>query len=73
MTHSIQEQQGSQMISGVLVVIALVCLLELTWLIFNTSILWSVVVGWGVVALFPFVIRVASMWLLPSGQRVLRQ
>ena len=72
MTHLVQEQPGSALIAGVLVVIALVCLWVLTWLVFNASLLW-VVVGWAIAALLPFVIRVVSMRLLSSDETTLRQ
>ena len=73
MTHLVQEQPGSALIAGVLVVIALVCLWLLTWLVFNASILWVLVVGWGIAALLPFVIRVVSMRLLSSDETALRR
>ncbi len=72
MTHLVQEQPDSVLITGVLVVIALVCLWVLTWLVFNASLLW-VVVGWAIAALLPFVIRVVSMRLLSSDETTLRQ
>jgi len=73
MTHLVQEQPESALIAGVLVVIALVCLWLLTWLVFNASILWVLVVGWGIAALLPFVIRVVSMRLLSSDETALRR
>jgi hypothetical protein len=73
MTHLVQEQPGSALIAGVLVVIALVCLWLLTWLVFNASLLWVLVVGWAIAALLPFVIRVVSMRLLSSDETALRR
>jgi hypothetical protein len=73
MTHLVQEQPGSALIAGVLVVIALVCLWLLTWLVFNASLLWVLVVGWAIAALLPFVIRVVSMRLLSSDETALHQ
>jgi hypothetical protein len=73
MTHLVQEQPGSALIAGVLVVIALVCLWLLTWLVFNASILWVLVVGWVIAALLPFLIRIVSMRLLSSDETALRQ
>ena len=72
MTHLVQGQADSGLITGVLVVIALVCLWVLAWLVFNASLLW-VVVGWAIAALLPFVIRVVNMRLLSSDETTLRQ
>lgn len=72
MIQVIRKLRSSAFITGILVLVVMLAILELVWLVFGTSVMWSVFVGWMFIALLPFVIRIASLCcLLPTKHNVL--
>lgn len=72
MIQVIRKLGSSAFITGILVVVVMLSILELVWLVFGASVMWSVLVSWVFIALLPFVIRIASLCCsLPSKHNVL--
>lgn len=72
MIQVIRKLGGTGFITGILVVIAMLAVWQLAQLAFGASLMWGVLVGWSLIALLPFAIRVASLCCsLTSGSDAL--
>lgn len=68
MDKTMSGQRDGALIAGVLVVVLLAGLFLLLWKFIHAPLMWVVVVGWLVLPLLPFALRLFSLRLTPTDR-----
>lgn len=72
MNHMNLKRESSVLIAGVLAVVVILAACAFIWLAFDSMPAIAVVLGWGVAATLPFLMREASLRLMPRRHILLR-